>query len=168
VIKDGKVHSLNLRTFEFERAPYFNDWESNTSIAADNGHQGLVSPQGDVIIGFENDQVHVAYEGTPNAFVIVAKNGKDGIFDMAGKQLVAPNYPTLYELCFGDKHYFAMGKNNVKMALVYWDKEKNTIVNLTEAIYKTINCYGKVEAGFSATTLEGEAINIKPDGTISK
>ena len=166
VIKGGKMMALNLKTFEFERDPYFSEWENNTSVETDNGHEGLVSPQGEIILGFDNDEVHVAYEGTDQAFVIVEKNGRDGIHDMNGKQLVAHNYETLYELCNNGKHYFAMGKLNEKLALAYWDVETNKIVSVTKPIYTSINCYGKVETGFSATTIDGDAVDLSPDGKV--
>lgn len=166
VVKDGKMHALNLKTFEFERSPFFNDWDQNTSVETDNGHEGLVSPQGDIILGFDNDQVHVAYEDTDHPFVIVAKNGKDGIHDINGKQLVAHNYETLYELCNNGKHYFAMGKLNEKLCLAYWDESTNKIVSITKPIYTSINCYGKVENGFSATTLDGDTVELDTEGKV--
>mgnify|MGYP007048732474 CR=1 FL=1 len=51
------MKALNLKTFEFERDPYFSDWDQNNSVETDNGHEGLVSPQGDIVLGFDNDQV---------------------------------------------------------------------------------------------------------------
>lgn len=166
VIKGGTMKALNLKTFEFERDPYFSDWDQNTSVETDNGHEGLVSPQGEIILGFDNDEVHVAYEDTDKPFVIVQKNGKDGIHSIDGKQLVAHNYETLYELCNNGKHYFAMGKLNEKLALAYWDEATNKIVSVTKPIYTSINCYGKMENGFSATTLDGEAVNLSTEGKV--
>lgn len=154
VIKEGKVWQLDLKSFEMQTNLYFADYADYEVIHNEDGMLGFVGKDGTLIMKFEYIWLALELEDTDDVFIIAEKNGKGGLYDVKGNNVVPHQYEGILFLeKKNGKIYLSVG-NEGESALAYWDKEKAKLIILSDRIYKLVTFNFK-DKSFSAETMDG-------------
>jgi len=167
VIKEDRVWQLSLKTYEWSAKMHFGEWEDYSVIKTDDGMQGVVGKNGDIIMPFEYDWISIEVDAGTEHFCIAEKGGQDGIYSIDGKLLVEHRYHGLMHFTNQDKHYFTTGEED-EMLIVHWDKETNKLIPLNKDKFVSVHAYSAAKGTEIGTgiTVEGEKVIIHSDGRL--